>query len=543
MPGRYIARALGKGTHMLTQAEKWDCFEISLSSAGSDNPFLDVTLEASFMHHNDSIQVSGFYDGDGVYKVRFMPGLEGLWQFVTRSNIPALDGQKGEFLCIAPAAGNHGPVRVANTTHFAYADGAAYIPVGTTCYVWNHQGDALEEQTLDTLSRSPFNKIRMCVFPKRYLYNRNEPPCYPFPGKITREWDPSMERTYRENEPPLYWDFSRFNPAYFQRLEKRILDLQALGIEADLILFHPYDSGAWGFDRMPAEVDERLLRYLVARLGAYRNLWWSFANEYDLFIGRSMEDWDHSMRLVQQIDPYNHLRSIHNCGQFYDHTKPWVTHCSIQNQIVERVPAWLKKYNKPVVIDECGYEGNISMVWGDLSAEEMVRRFWLGFVQGGYVGHGETYANPEELLWWSKGGRITGESVSRIAFLRGIFEQAPALTPFEKHDMEFLDLMKPQPASNLLGAQNDAEKIIAEGAWNLEAGGYNLEHGTYLLYNGLRQPAVRNFRLPDGSYRIDIIDTWNMSIETFAENASGQITVDLPARKYMAIRLQKNPGS
>jgi hypothetical protein len=528
---------------MLTQVEKWDCFEISLSSAASDNPFLDVTLEAGFSHQNERMLVSGFYDGDGVYKLRFMPGREGPWQFITRSNIPALDGQKGEFLCIAPAAGNHGPVRVANTTHFAYADGAAYIPVGTTCYVWNHQGDALEEQTLDTLSRSPFNKIRMCVFPKRYLYNRNEPPCYPFPGKITREWDPSMERTYRENEPPRYWDFSRFNPAYFQRLEKRILDLQALGIEADLILFHPYDSGAWGFDRMPAEVNERLLRYLVARLGAYRNLWWSFANEYDLFIGRSMEDWDHSMRLVQQIDPYNHLRSIHNCGQFYDHTKPWVTHCSIQNQIVERVPAWLKKYNKPVVIDECGYEGNISMVWGDLSAEEMVRRFWIGFVQGGYVGHGETYANPEEVLWWSKGGRITGESVSRIAFLRGIFEQAPALTPFEKHDMEFLDLMKPRPASDLLGAQNDAEKIIAEGSWNLEAGGYNAESGTYLLYFGLRQPAVRNFRLLDGTYRIDILDTWNMSIETFAENAAGQIAVELPARKYMAIRLQKNPGS
>lgn len=78
-----------------------------------------------------------------------------------------------------------------------------------------------------------------------------------------------------------------------------------LGIESDLIIFHPYDSGAWGFDRMPVDFNQRLLRYLVARLSAFRKLWWSFANEYDLFTGRTIEHWDHDMQLVQQIDPYN----------------------------------------------------------------------------------------------------------------------------------------------------------------------------------------------------------------------------------------------
>jgi hypothetical protein len=127
--------------------------------------------------------------------------------------------------------------------------------------------------------------MRMCVFPKRYTFNKNEPPTYPFPGKVTKAWDPTIRDNYRYSEPPNYWDFSQFNPAYFQHLEKRILDLQRRGIEADLIIFHPYDFGAWGFDRMPAEVNDRYLKYLVARLSAYRNLWWSFANEYDLFVG------------------------------------------------------------------------------------------------------------------------------------------------------------------------------------------------------------------------------------------------------------------
>jgi hypothetical protein len=460
-----------------------------------------------------------------------MPNHEGEWQFVTHSNVTTLDGKTGSLMCTSASAGNHGPVRVTDRTHFAYEDGTPYTPIGTTCYVWNLQGDTLEERTLETLDKSPFNKMRMCVFPKHYLYNQNEPPSYPF------AWNTSPVA------PSQRWDFSRFNPEYFQHLEKRILDLCVRGIEADLILFHPYDNGQWGFDCLPAEVNDRYLEYLVARLSAFRNLWWSFANEYDLFVNRTVADWDHYMQLIQQIDPYNHLRSIHNCGSFYDHTKPWVTHCSIQHQTIGRVPTWLEKYNKPVIIDECGYEGNISMVWGDLSPEEMVLRFWLGFVQGGYVGHSETYLNPEEVLWWSKGGQLTGESVSRIAFLRAIFEQAPALTPFKKLDMEYLDLMNPEITARLFGAQDGGEKIIAEGGWNHEVGVYNADNGYYLLYFGMRQPALRNFSLPDGAYRIDVIDTWNMTIETTAENARGQTSVKLPAKKYMAIRIQKNAGT
>jgi hypothetical protein len=39
-----------------------------------------------------------------------------------------------------------------------------------------------------------------------------------------------------------------------------------LGIEADLILWHPYDR--WGFAEMGAANDDRYLRYAIARLGA-----------------------------------------------------------------------------------------------------------------------------------------------------------------------------------------------------------------------------------------------------------------------------------
>ncbi|MBE0696185.1 MAG: DUF5060 domain-containing protein [Anaerolineaceae bacterium] len=523
---------------MTARVEKWDVFEISLAAQEEGNPFLDVNLGARFSHAGQSAEVAGFYDGDGVYKVRFMPEEEGAWEFTTTSSLAALDGQRGSFQCTPPAANNHGPVRVIDECHFAYADGTPYHPVGTTCYVWNLQGDEVEERTLATLRRAQFNKMRMCVFPKRYRFNNNEPPSYPFPGEVTQVWDPALLNHLIDAPVPEYWDFSRFNPQYFQHLEQRIRDLRGLGIEADLILFHPYDFGAWGFDHMPVEVNTRFLKYLVARISSLRNVWWSFANEYDLMLGRTMADWDSYFQLVQAADPYNHLRSVHNCIGFYDHSKPWVTHCSIQDHNLKQVPAWLLKYKKPVVVDECGYEGDISMSWGDLSAEELVERFWLGFTAGGYVGHGETYVNPQEELWWSKGGDLTGESVARIAFLRTVFAgiPAPGLFPLNTVDRSTIHSLDELMHSS---AHNPESKILPSGAESVEAAGHNGRQ-YFLFYFGTHQPAAWNFNLPEGSYRIDVLDTWNMTVETAEENASGTVNVKLPRKRYIAVRVQRN---
>ena len=501
--------------------EKWNYYEVVFSATVSGNPFIDVTLEAEFTHNHRSVKIAGFYDGGDTFVLRFMPDMEGTWQYLTRSNIPALDGQRGEFTCTPPTGGNHGSVRVIDTYHFAYADGTSYHPVGTTCYVWNHQGDELEEQTLTTLKSAPFNKMRMCVFPKRYVFNKNEPPCYPFEGEVTREWDPALLDNYRTQSPPDFWDFTRFNPEYFKKLEEHILDLRDLGIEVDLIIFHPYDFGAWGFDRMPAEVNDRFLHYLVSRLSAFRNVWWSFANEYDLMIDRTLADWDHYFQLVQDLDPYDHLRSVHNARPFYDHGKPWVTHCSVQHHDMLQVPTWLQQYQKPVVVDECGYEGDISRAWGSMSAEFLVESFWVGFTVGGYVGHGETYWNEEEILWWSKGGKLHGESAPRIAFLRQIIEAVPepGLFPFKN--------------------QEEIRRLFSEGATKGMAAGHN---GTdyMLLYCARHQPRFRNIHLPEGSYQIDIIDTWNMTINRFADTATGTIEVELPRRQYLAVRVIRN---
>lgn len=475
----------------INKTERWGIFELTLEGQNAGNPFIDVDFGAIFKHQNREVQVDGFYDGDGIYKVRFMPDTEGLWTYTTKSNLTELDGITGEFECIPPSEGNHGPVRIKNRYHFVYEDGTPYYPFGTTCYVWNHQGEELEQKTLETLANSPFNKIRMCVFPKHYDYNLNEPVYHPFEGTLEEGWD-----------------FERFNPKFFRHLENRIADLMELGIEADLILFHPYDR--WGYANMDPETDERYLRYVVARLAAYRNVWWSFANEYDLMKSKSMNDWDRFFRLVQEKDPYQHLRSIHNCYDFYDHAKPWVTHCSIQHSDLTKVSEWLELYKKPVIVDECVYEGNISRVWGNITAQEMVHRIWEGTIRGGYVGHGETYVHSDDILWWSKGGVLHGQSPERIAFLRKIVEEGP-------HS-------EVKPAN--IG--RDSRSVVGK------------DDEYFLAYYGISQPAYKDLSLPEGNkYKIEVIDAWEMTITPLEGVFEGNCRVPLPGKQYIALRIRK----
>jgi Domain of unknown function (DUF5060)/Protein of unknown function (DUF4038) len=387
--------------------EQWDVFEASFNGPTNGNPFADVQFSARFYQGATSISVNGFYDGDGVYRVRFMPEQQGEWRYITDSSCPQLNGLAGAFNVTAASPGNHGPVHVANTWHFAYADGTPYEELGTTCYNWAHQSEALHEETLRTLAQAPFNKLRMCVF--------------------SGDWNTNILYPYKGNPPP-HWDFSRFNPAFFQHLENRILDLQKLGIQADLILFDPYGHGHMGFDQAPPSVDYCYVRYIVARLSAYRNVWWSLANEWDLMKQKQESDFERFGKIISTNDPFHHLLSIHNSQKLFNYTLPWISHASIQNGSAVESPASAELYRdvycKPIVYDEVKYEGNIARRWGNLSAQELVFRFWNGTIAGTYVGHGETISNPDNITWTSQGGMLKGQSSARLVFLKKVLDAA-----------------------------------------------------------------------------------------------------------------------
>ena len=502
-----------------TVVEQWGMYEVTLKGPTKGNPFLDVRFGAKFKQGDDQIEVSGFYDGDGDYRVRFSPSKPGAWSYETTSSVSELNRKTGEFTVTMPSVGNHGTVHVTNTFHFAYADGTPYKELGTTCYAWTHQPEALQEQTLKTLATAPFNKVRFCVFPKRYQWNTNEPGLYPFAGT-----------------PPGTWDFTRPNPEFFRHFERRILDLQKLGIEADVILFHPYDTGHWGFDRMPAAADDAYLRYVVARLAAFRNVWWSLANEWDFMKQKTQADFVRFGEIVSTNDPCHHLLSIHNGSILFNQTLPWITHASIQNgfavEELGRAELYRDAFRKPIVYDEAKYEGDIASRWGQLSAEEMVFRFWNATVAGTYCGHGETYQSDDQILWWSKGGVLKGQSPARLAFLKQVLNDAPAdgIEPVDKWQ-------------------------------NPEYGGRVPDY--YLVYLGKQKPTNWEFKLPKAQsgkrqsspgmeFTAEVLDTWNMTVTPVPGTFTLSRTTDyliadkdsrsipLPGKPYMAIRIKRS---
>ena len=68
----------------------------------------------------------------------------------------------------------------------------------------------------------------------------------------------------------------------------------------------------------------------------------------------------------------------------------------------------------------------------------MTNRFWRVVTMGGYCTHGETFLDPgQDVLWWSRGGRLKGESPARIGFLKGIVEELPGpIEPVESWIMK-----------------------------------------------------------------------------------------------------------
>lgn len=499
---------------------RWAVQELTLHGPAEGNPFTGQSLRAVFAGKSETVTAEGFYDGEGVYKLRFMPSFAGGYTFTLTASFLAAP-LTGAFTVGAARPGNHGPVRVANGVHFAYEDGKPYYSVGTTCYVWALQGEDCIRQTFAALRAARFNKIRFCIFPKHYAYNLGEPCSYPYEGTPMDSivLTPDNFGEYTGKQAGNHWDFTRFNPAHFRHLEACIAALEAMGVEADLIVMHPYDR--WGFSAMSPAQDDLYWHYVVNRFAAYHNVWWSLANEYDLMPHKTESDWERYAAILCACDPYRHLRSIHNCRGFYDYSRPWVTHCSIQRQECYRsadlVDTWRAQYRKPVVMDEMSYEGDLQFGWGNLPAQEMVRRFWETACRGGYPGHGETYRpapDGDQTIWWSHGGCLRGESWKRFGFLLDVMEQTPG------HGLAYLPL------------KWDCVTAVPECEPFQKVKSY------YLLYFSFMQPSLREFYFDDTTeFSVEVIDTWNMTTERQG-TAHGKFTVALPGRPYMAVRLR-----
>ena len=137
----------------------------------------------------------------------------------------------------------------------------------------------------------------------------------------------------------------------------------------------------------------------------------------------------------------------------------------------------------------------------------MVRRAWQVTLRGAYFTHGETLLNDEEIIFWAEGGDLRGESPARIASLRNLVAET---------------------STGRLSPIRDAVDALCGGV-----------PGEVLFqYLDSSRPAYRTVQIPnDAAARIDVIDTWDMSVHEVPGIHTRTVRVDLPNRPFMALRI------
>ena len=84
---------------MSESVQRWGVMEVTVQGPAEGNPFTEQEFTGTFTGKCEEKTVTGFYDGDGVYKVRFMPSFEGEYTYVTRGSFPQAETRGAFTLC------------------------------------------------------------------------------------------------------------------------------------------------------------------------------------------------------------------------------------------------------------------------------------------------------------------------------------------------------------------------------------------------------------------------------------------------------------
>ena len=267
---------------------KWDVFEVVFEGPSNNNPFVDVTLGATFSLARQKCRRCRAFTmatesiASASWQTKKATGPTG-----RESNTAALSGHHGSLRCHASAPRRSRPGRRAQPVSFRSRGRDAVFPVRH--YLLRLDASAPRH--------AGARHSRLLPLHASTRFGWAFSPSTTFTMRTSRSF-PHLRRGVDGRE-----DFDRFNVAMFRHFEKQVGALRELGIEADVILFHPYDR--WGYCSMSEDQDIRYLRYVVARLAAYSNVWWSLANEYDFLLDvKPMARWDRYFQIIEECDPW-----------------------------------------------------------------------------------------------------------------------------------------------------------------------------------------------------------------------------------------------
>ncbi len=381
--------------------------DTALTSSGKyDDPYLDTEVSARFTGPGGETKtVQGFWNGENEFIIRFTPTSVGNWNYTTVSTDKGLNDKKGTIKCISPVSGTHGFLRLdeMHRYHFMYDDGTRYFMFGQTYYglLTLAKSSGNWKMSVDSTLATGMNKIRMHIN-----------------GGLS-ESPASMGKTAGINETA-----KTINADHFRKADEVIHYMNSRGMIADLIIFPRTVLGN-------QQLEERYLRYIIARYAAYPNVIWCLINEWN-YSARPKEFWNIVGRITKKEDPWAtegaavRLLSVHQRTRidFEFFGQDWLSHAIIQYGVRNKAQTnneseWIKsgktKYkngdewgnagilynmgqNIPVVNDEYGYIGEPSDVSEGkkndsipITRKKHRQIIWGIYVAGGYASAGDKY--------------------------------------------------------------------------------------------------------------------------------------------------------
>lgn len=279
---------------------------------GEPNPFA-VRFDVLFTGPSGkTFRVPGFYDGDGsggldgnVWKVRFAAEEEGRWQYATESSHAALGGRSGTFSVTktpADAEGfwKWGRLEAVGTPenkirYLKFRNGPYWLKAGCDDpenFLGNYKNYRTLGQRMaavDFLAERGINSLYIMT----HNVDGDDKDVWPWLGENTRE----AKRNGGTD--------ARFDVAKLEEWRKLFEYMQQKGVVPYLVL---EDDSAWkGFDR------RRYYREIIARFGYLPAVLFNQSEESNENY-RLSEALAH-MRLLAEIDPYDHPRGIHNVNR------------------------------------------------------------------------------------------------------------------------------------------------------------------------------------------------------------------------------------
>lgn len=300
-------------------ARQYRVLAIALRAEGMHaKPFTGVELSATFIAPSGArFTVPGFYDGDGTWKVRFMPYEVGVYRWTSAASPadPGLHARQGTFTAAVasgddPMAKHGGHLRVGpNKRHLTYTDGTPFFWLGDTWWfvpTSSHPYDSSshpEASSMYQLCVQLREKQRYNMLTVGFLGDR--------PDLLASVGGASSMEAGGHGKDDLFGvdAWNEASVAYWRQADRFLLYADEAGMGMTMNMIWNKDvvvySEKVGADRL---VDHLwpIHRYVIARLGSYNVIWHVIAeyNHSDIRKAGLIPQTLELGRRMRELDPY-----------------------------------------------------------------------------------------------------------------------------------------------------------------------------------------------------------------------------------------------